>query len=433
LTPLGAALHLPGPLPTLAAWYDLRDLGNPINALLHWISGLGLSWIAYIVSGVIGAAAIGAFLGLTMLGLIWIERRAIGRLQIRLGPNRAGPFGLLQPLADALKLMQKEALRPASADALLFLLPPVLIFIPVVLIFGVLPFGRFMTVANLNVGVLYIIAVGSAAPVLIFIAGWSSNNKYSLLGAMRVIAMTISYEIPMVLALLGTVLFAGTMNLNGIVAFQSSHNIFLLFLQPLALVTYFIAASAELNRTPVDIAEAESELGAGYHTEYSGMRFGLFYAVELANGLAVSGIIASLYLGGWWLWGLQQWVPDWLIFLAKMFACYMLLVWTRGTLPRLRIDQLLGFAWKFLLPLGVVNIFVVAAEVLIWQQTDLSAGILFPVFAAVNWVLAGLLIVAYSKLYGKRLLEPRRIRVVYDLSEVNPVEIEPQEGFAQRV
>lgn len=417
----------------LTAWYDLRDLGNPINALLHWISGLGLHWVSYIVSGVIGAAAIGAFLGLTMLGLIWIERRAIGRLQIRLGPNRVGPFGLLQPVADALKLMQKEALRPAGADALLFLLPPVLIFIPVVLIFGVIPFGHFMTVANLNVGVLYIIAVGSAAPVLVFIAGWSSNNKYSLLGSMRVIAMTISYEIPMVLALLGVVLFSGTMNLNGIVDFQRSHYIFLVFLQPLALLIYFISASAELNRTPLDIAEAESELGAGYHTEYSGMRFGLFYAVELANGLAVSGIIASLFLGGWWLYGLDQWVPNWLIFLGKMFLCYMLLVWTRGTLPRLRIDQLLGFAWKFLLPLGLANIFLAGLEVLIWQQTGASAGIVFPIFGVVNWLLAGVLVVAYSNIYGSRLLRPRQIRVVYDLSELNPVAMEPQEGYTQRV
>ncbi|HTE86183.1 MAG TPA: complex I subunit 1 family protein, partial [Dehalococcoidia bacterium] len=190
---------------TLTAWYDLRDLGNPVNALLGWIGQWGPAWLVYIIAGAIGAAAIGAFLGFTMLGLIWIERRVIGRLQIRLGPNRVGPFGLLQPVADALKLMQKEALRPAGADKLLFLLPPVLIFIPVVLTFGVIPFGSAMTVANLNVGVLYIISIGSAAPILVFIAGWSSNNKYSLLGAMRVIAMAISYEIPMVLALLGTV------------------------------------------------------------------------------------------------------------------------------------------------------------------------------------------------------------------------------------
>jgi NADH-quinone oxidoreductase subunit H len=418
---------------TLTAWYDLRDLGNPVNALLNWLGQSTTGWVAYVIGGLIGAAAIGAFLGVTMLALIWIERKAIGRLQIRLGPNRVGPFGLLQPVADALKLMQKEALRPEGADRLLFFLPPVLIFIPVVLTFGVIPFGRLMTIANLNVGVLYVIAVGSAAPIMVFIAGWSSNNKYSLLGAMRIIAMAVSYEIPMVLALLGIVLFAGTMDLNGIVAWQRSHNSLLIFLQPLALAIYFISASAELNRTPVDIAEAESELGAGYHTEYSGMRFGLFYAVELANGLAVSGIIATLFLGGWWLFGLDRWIPNWLIFFAKMGIAYMLLVWTRGTLPRLRIDQLLAFAWKFLLPLALANVFFVGLEVLIWQQSGASAGVVFPVFAVINWVLAGLLILGYSKAYGSKLLRPRRLRVLYDLSEQNPVEIVAQEQYIQRV
>jgi NADH-quinone oxidoreductase subunit H len=319
--------------------------------------------------------------------------------------------------------MQKEALRPLGADKLLFLLPPVLIFIPVVLTFGVIPFGGAMTVSNLNVGVLYVIAIGSAAPIMVFIAGWSSNNKYSLLGAMRVIAMSISYEIPMVLALLGAVLFAGTMNLNGIVEWQRSHGTLLFLLQPLAAVIYFISASAELNRTPVDIAEAESELGAGYHTEYSGMRFGLFYAVELANGLAVSGIFATLFLGGWWLFGLESLIPNWIIFLAKMFLVYMVLVWTRGTLPRLRVDQLLSFAWKFLLPLGLVNIFLVAGEVLIWQQSGASAGILFPIFVVVNWILAAMLVVAYGKIYEARGLRQRTVRVIYDLGEQKPVEL----------
>lgn len=417
----------------MSTWYDLRDLGNPVNALLHWVGQWGPGWLPYVVEGLIGAAAIGAFLGLTMLGLIWVERRVIGRFQIRLGPNRVGPFGLLQPVADALKLMQKEALRPDGADRFLFLLPPVLIFIPVVLTFGVIPFGRLMTVANLNVGVLYIIAVGSAAPIMVFIAGWSSNNKYSLLGAMRVIAMALSYEIPMVLALLGIVLFAGTMDLNGIVAWQRDHNTLLIFLQPLAAVIYFIAASAELNRTPIDIAEAESELGAGYHTEYSGMRFGLFYAVELANGLAVSGIIATLFLGGWWLYGIDRVVPDWLIFLAKMGAAYMLLVWTRGTLPRLRIDQLLGLAWKFLMPLALANVFIVGLELLIWEQNGLPAGLVFPIFTVVNWLLAGLLVVAYSKAFGARAPRPRRPRVIYDLSPEQPVELLPQDQFVQRV
>jgi NADH-quinone oxidoreductase subunit H len=235
--------------------------------------------------------------------------------------------------------------------------------------------------------------------------------------------MSISYEIPMVLALLGAVLFAGTMNLNGIVEWQRSHGTLLFLLQPLAAVIYFISASAELNRTPVDIAEAESELGAGYHTEYSGMRFGLFYAVELANGLAVSGIFATLFLGGWWLFGLESLIPNWIIFLAKMFLVYMVLVWTRGTLPRLRVDQLLSFAWKFLLPLGLVNIFLVAGEVLIWQQSGASAGILFPIFVVVNWILAAMLVVAYGKIYEARGLRQRTVRVIYDLGEQKPVEL----------
>jgi NADH-quinone oxidoreductase subunit H len=406
------------------------DLGNLVNDLLTWIGQWGPSWLVYVVAGVIGAAAIGAFLGVAMLALIWVERRAIARLQIRLGPNRLGPLGLLQPVADALKLMQKEALRPSNSDKLLFFLPPVLIFIPVVLVFGVIPFGAQMALANLNVGVLFVIAVGSTAPILVFVAGWSSNNKYSLLGAMRVIAMAISYEIPMVLALLGTVIFAGTMDLNGIVSWQRDHATLLIFLMPLAALIYFIAASAELNRTPLDIAEAESELGGGYHTEYSGMRFGLFYAVELANGLAVSAIAASVFLGGWWLFGLDHWIPDWLIFLGKMFAAYMVLVWTRGTLPRLRIDQLLGFTWKFLLPLAIANVFLVGLEVLVWDESGASAGLLFPIFVAVNWVLAGALIVAYGRIYGSNKLAPRSVRVVYDLTEEKPVDLlaGPQEN-----
>jgi NADH-quinone oxidoreductase subunit H len=403
------------------------DLGNAVNALLNWIGSWGPNWLVYIVAGLIGAAAIGAFLGVAMLALIWVERRAIARLQIRLGPNRLGPFGLLQPVADAVKLMQKEGLRPTNADKLLFLLPPVLIFIPVVLAFGVIPFGAEMAVANLNVGVLFIISVGSTTSILVFVAGWSSNNKYSLLGAMRVIAMAISYEIPMVLALLGAVLFTGTMNLNGIVAWQRDHSTLLVFLQPLALLIYFISASAELNRTPVDIAEAESELGGGYHTEYSGMRFGLFYAVELASGLAVSAIIATLFLGGWWLYGLEHWIPDWLIFLGKMFLVYMLLVWTRGTLPRLRIDQLLGFAWKFLLPLAIVNVFLVGLEVLVWEQSGASAGVLFPIFVAVNWVLAAVLIVAYAKIFEGKINAPSTVRVVYDLNEEHSVDLLPSQ------
>lgn len=406
----------------LSPWYDLRDLGNPVNALLQWITQQGLGWLAYVVAGLIGAIAIGGFLGVAMLSLIWIERKAIARFQIRLGPNRVGPFGLLQPVADALKLMQKEALMPASADPWLFLLAPLLIFIPAVLTYAVIPFGRLMTVANLNVGVLYIIAVGSTVPVMVFMAGWSSNNKYAVLGAMRVIAMAISYEIPMALALLGVVIFAGTMELNGIVVWQQAHNTLLVFLQPLAAVIYFTAASSELNRSPSDIAEAESEIVAGYHIEYSGMRFGLFYAVELANGLAVSGIIATVFLGGWWLYGLDRIIPNWLIFLGKMYLAYMLLVWTRATLPRLRIDQLLAFAWKFLLPLAVANVFLAAIEVLIWQMSNAPAGVLFPIFTVVNWGMSAAMVVGYARMYGTDAVRPPRVRVIYDLNGLDPVQ-----------
>ncbi|MGI8552131.1 MAG: NADH-quinone oxidoreductase subunit NuoH [Dehalococcoidia bacterium] len=418
---------------TLSAWYDLRDLGNPVQSLLHWSGQWGPGWLPYVLGGVIGAAALGLFLGVAMLACIWIERRVVARFQIRRGPNRAGPLGLLQPVADALKLMQKEALMPDGADKVLFLLPPFLIFIPVLLTFGVIPFGRLMSVANINVGILYVVAVGSAAPLMIFMAGWSSNNKYSLLGAMRVVAMVISYEIPMVLALLGVVLFSGTMDLNGIVSWQRDHGVLLILLQPLAAIIYFIAASAELNRTPSDIAEAESEIVAGYHTEYSGMKWGLFYAVELANALAVSGIFATLFLGGWWLFGIDKIIPNFLIFFVKLAAAYFILIWTRGTLPRLRIDQLLAFAWKFLLPLAVTNIFLAALEVLIWQQSGASAGILFPIFAVVNWLLAGALIVGYSHLYGSQIQRPRKLRIVYDLSETMPIETRPQDGLVQRV
>jgi NADH-quinone oxidoreductase subunit H len=409
----------------LSEGYDLRDLGNPVGALLDWINGWGdgstYHWVAYVVAGLIGAAAIGLFLGVAMLSLIWIERKTISRIQLRYGPNRVGPLGLIQPVADALKLMQKEALTPREGDRWVFWMAPLAIFVPAVMVWAVLPFGPKMTIANLNVAILYIVAIGSATPLVIFMAGWSSNNKYSLLGAMRVVAMAISYEIPMVLALLGVVLFTGHMDLNGIVKWQQDRHIWIILLQPLAAFIYFFSASAELNRTPTDIAEAESEIVAGYHTEYSGMKFGLFYAVELANALAVSGILATVFFGGWWSFGLDRWVPPWLIFVAKMYLLYGLLILTRGTLPRLRIDQLLAFAWKFLLPLALANILVVAAEVLIWEEGGFPTEAVLPIFAVVNFVLAGVLVVGYTKTFGfARGTRPRKARMITDTLAAMP-------------
>ncbi|MBI2761606.1 MAG: NADH-quinone oxidoreductase subunit NuoH [Chloroflexi bacterium] len=381
----------------LARWWDLRSLANPVNGLLGWLKEQFPDWVAYVVSGAIGAAALGLFLGVAMLALIWVERRVIARIQIRQGPNRAGPQGILQPVADAIKLMQKEALTPLAGDKWIFWLAPLLLFIPTVLTLGVVPFGDKMTVADLNVGLLFIVAVGSGMPLIIFMAGWSSNNKYSLLGSMRTIAMVLSYELPAVVSLLSVVVLVGSMQLGQIVAFQQNYHVWNVFILPLPFAIYLIASLAEIGRSPYDIAEAESEIVAGYHTEYSGMKFGLFYAVELANALILGGIFATLFFGGWWTFGLNIVIPSWLLFFVKMMLGYWLFVWARGTVPRLRIDQSLKFSWQFLLPLGLINVVLVAFEVALWAETD-APGIILAAFAVVNWAMAAGLIVGYVKL-----------------------------------
>ncbi len=236
--------------------------------------------------------------------------------------------------------------------------------------------------------------------IAIFIAGWSSNNKYALFGAMRVVAMSISYEVPMVLALLTVVFFTGTMSLNGIVEWQQSEDLFLVLMLPMTAFMFFFSATAELNRTPLDISEAESENDAGYHTEYSGMRFGLFYGVEVVNTLAVSAFIATFFLGGWWLWGLDEWVPPWIILLAKTGGVYFLFIWTRGTLPRLRIDQMMHFCWKFLVPVGLVFLVAAAVERTLLLENGWDASIALPVFGLINAGLTGVAVVLWARLSG---------------------------------
>ena len=408
----------------LARWYDVRDLGNAVAGLLDALRDAGASeGLIYVVAGLLGALGILGFVGLTSLINVWVERRLIGRIQVRKGPNRAGPWGLLQPIADAIKLIQKEALTPKLADSAVFTLAPIVIFIPAILAFAVLPWGEGMVLADLNVGVLYILALGSTSAIMVFMAGYSSNNKYALMGSMRVIAMLISYEIPSVLALLGVVAFAGTMSFSGIVAFQETHWSWLIFFQPLAFLIFLFGSSAELNRSPADIAEAESEIIAGYHIEYSGMKFGLFYAVELVNVMAVSAIIAALFLGGWWTFGLNEFVPGWLLFIAKVYAVYFIFIWFRGTLPRFRIDQLMAFAWKFLLPLSLVNVLLVAVEVTIWTEYEISAGIVLPIFAVVNFVLAGVLIAGGVRVMTRNYERfPRRARLVSEIDVPLPTQ-----------
>ena len=404
-------------------WYDIRDLGNLSRALLDAADKVLPGGVVYVLAALIGFVASFLLFVLPSQLIIGVygERRIIGRMQSRLGPNRVGPFGLLQPIADAIKLIQKEALTPAQADRVVMYIAPIIFVMPAVLLWAVIPFGENMVIADIPVSLMYFLAVSALPVIATFMAGWSSNNKYSLLGAMRIVSMAISYESPLVLALLGAVVMSGTISLSGMVAWADQYTIWMVFVQPLALVIYFICVSAELNRTPVDIAEAESEIVAGYLTEYSGMKWGLFYGMDIGYALAASGFAATVFLGGWTLFGLEKWVPGWMIFIGKTHLFYFLFIWTRGTLPRLRADQLMAFAWKFLLPLGVFNLLIVSTERMLWAEQDYAKGLIY-VFALVNIVLSVGLVYAWARFNGYRPeRSPTRPRLVKQAGGYIPV------------
>ena len=336
-------------------------------------------WLSYLVAGLVimlilvNAVLLGAAI------LSWLERRLIGRMQNRIGPNRWGPFGLLQPIADLVKLLTKEDLTPANADRVAFFLVPILMLSPVILILAVVPFAKDTALANLNIGVLYVVAIGSLTTVAIFVAGWSSNNRYAMFGAARGVAVLISYEIPVVISLLGVVLVAGSMSLADVVAAQT---IPFLLVQPLAMFVFLAGTSAELNRTPFDVAEAESELIAGFHIEYSGIKFALIQAAEFGAALAAAALIVTFFLSGWS--GPAAKYIGWLWFLLKMGAVIFVFIWIRATYPRLRIDQIMAVAWKFLLPLSLINLLATTLEVFFLRNDvgALSTGDL--------WIMAGI-------------------------------------------
>jgi len=316
------------------------------------------------------------FLVVTVMYLTLIERRLLGFIQIRLGPNRVGPQGILQPIADAVKLLLKEDIVNLNADRLSFNLAPAVVFMPTILAFVVLPFGvaalnqtySFIVIKDLNVGILYLMAVSSYTIIGLLMAGWGSNNKWSLVGAMRSAAQIISYEVPMVLAVLGVVVAAGTMSMVGIV--NAQYHVWFFIPQILGFLVYVITGISETNRSPFDLPEAESELVAGFHTEYSGMKWALFFLAEYANLFIISAIITTLFLGGWHGPALPGglgmnllWLTSIFWFLAKTYAMVFVLIWVRATLPRFRVDQMMSFAWKFLLPVALVNFFIVALGV----------------------------------------------------------------------
>jgi NADH-quinone oxidoreductase subunit H len=335
-----------------------------------------------------------AFVLITALIFIWLERRGIGRLQIRLGPNRAGPFGLLQPLADVLKLLIKEDTVPAKADKLVFWLAPIVALAPVLMLFAVIPFQSGALLADLNIGILYVIAISSLASVGVFMAGWASNNKYSLIGAMRDVAMLISYEIPIVISIVGVILITGSLSLTEIVGAQES--IPFILLQPLGFLIFFLGSLAESNRTPFDLVEADSEIVAGYHIEYSGMKYGTLMLTEYAEIIAISALVTTLFLGGWQ----GPLLPPILWFLIKVSAVFLLSVWIRGTIPRLRIDQVMAFAWKFLLPLALINLLVTSLQVVLWPEAS------FWLIVFLNLTIMAILILSWSRFFrlgGERI------------------------------
>ncbi len=364
------------------------------ETLSNWLAGLGLPEpVALTVTYLVGALVLATFAPLLALILIWITRKVISRIQDRIGPNRVGKYGLLQTVADALKLLSKEDIRPASADPVSYNLAPILSVFGVIMSLAVVAFAPGLIGADLNVGVLYLVALGSIGIMAALMAGWGSSNKYALLAGFRVVAQLLSYEIPMVLAMLAPVLLAGTMRLGGISEAQAlrifGFNIGLgwfVFIMPAAFLIFFISALAEGEQTPFDLLEAESELIAGFHIEYSGMKFAMFFLAQFLNTFFLGAIAVMLFLGGW-QGPLVDQIPllGLVYFLAKCFAVYVVIQWVKGTFPRVRIDQMMAFAWKVLVPQVLALI--------LWQMLVMK-------LPAPTWVQYGLILVGNLVVIG---------------------------------
>ena len=341
--------------------------------LLSALASCAPDWAIQIVSSLLNIAALlGVFL--TLFALISVlERKILGRMQNRYGPNRVGPFGLLQPVADGIKMLIKEDIVPARADKIVHFLAPILIAAAAILTLGVIPYGRNMTPFTIDGGILFFFAVGSATELMVFMAGWGSNNKYSMLGAMRAIAQMISYELPLIITVLPVVMIVASLNPDKIVAAQGSYLFGFIphwfVLTPWgapAFILFFVSGLVESNRTPFDVPEGESEIVAGHMTEYSGFKYATFFMAEYIGMFAISGLGVTLFLGGWnpplpFL----AFIPSYIWFFVKLSILLFVYIWLRGTLPRTRIDQIMNFAWKFMLPMAFTC--VIAAAV--WHYT----------------------------------------------------------------
>ncbi len=390
------------------------------TTLTDFFTGLGLPHAAALaIAFILGATVLAIFAPTLALGLIWITRKVISRIQDRIGPNRLGPYGLFQTVADAAKLLSKEDINPANADVVAYNLAPVLSVFGVIMSLAVMSFAPGIIGADLSVGVLYLVALGSIGILAALMAGWSSNNKYALLAGFRVIAQLLSYEIPMVLAMLLPVLLVGSMRLGTLSAFQSleiaGFNIglgWLVFIMPAAFLIYFISALAEGEQTPFDLLEAESELIAGFHIEYSGMKFAMFFLAQFLNSFFLGAIAVMLFLGGYQGPFVDQLpVLGVVYFLGKAMFVYVVIQWIKGTFPRVRIDQMMGFAWKVLTPavLGLIVWQMVAMKLPVstWVQYGLILAGNLGTLAIIALVLQRHLV--REEIRTKRAFEPKSL------------------------
>ncbi len=394
----------------------MTGLDQVFVALKHWLLGQLAEVLPAdllpIISVLLSIAAIIVVFASLFAIMTILERKGLGRIQNRYGPNRVGPFGFLQPAADGIKAIIKEDLVPRAADKVVHLLAPVMLVVPALLVYAVLPVGRNMVAIDFDAGLLFFFAVGAASELAVFMAGWSSRNKYALLGAMRAVAQMVSYEIPLILSTVTVVMITGTLSPVKIVEAQGTYSGWLpdwFVFTPWGLagfVLFMIAANAEANRSPFDLPEGESELVAGYFTEYSGFKFALFFLAEYLSLFAVSGLGITLFLGGWQApFAALDFIPSWAWFFAKLLGLIVLFIWTRGTLPRLRVDQLMNFAWKFMLPLALINLLTAA----MWHF--MPAGL-------PRWLVCGALVVGPYLLLGRGLMAGKHIaKRVYRYAE----------------
>ena len=356
------------------------------------------AWLVQLVSSLLNIALLLAvFLALFAL-LSVLERKILGRIQNRYGPNRVGPFGLLQPVADGIKMLIKEDIVPTRADNVIHFLAPIIIAATAILALGVIPYGRKMTPFAIDGGILFFFAIGSATELAVFMAGWGSNNKFSMLGAMRAIAQMISYELPLIITALPVVMVTGSLLPDAIVAVQSGYFFGIVprwfVITPwgaAAFILFFISGLVESNRTPFDVPEGESEIVAGHMTEYSGFKYATFFMAEYFGMFAISGLAVTLFLGGWHApMAILEFVPSYVWFFLKLGALLFVYIWVRGTLPRTRVDQIMNFAWKFMLPMAFTC--VVAAAVWHYQGRGLagwiwSLAVIALVYLPLSWLL----------------------------------------------